>query len=186
MNSKKSLFILLVLCLGVAKNNNVSAKQQEDTTVQAEAALEKPNKKTFVGNVVDFVSHPFANNMFKSLKELLVKFENAFGKLADMALSFFGWITDLFKTFESVAADTQTRYTQVDATVQELVQLSQKIERRCRNPKDEATRSLCIDNEVEVNNKLQAAREQRSQLRKKYEAYEPFLKKKGVMSKLSE
>jgi hypothetical protein len=132
--------------------------------------------KSFLGTMVEVVTRPFKRlRRLPSLKELLITFDTVFVKVSAMAVSFVNWITDRFKSYAQLADETHVQFKDVDVDVKELVQLTLKIERRCRSPNDDATRSLCVENQMTVHKKLLAARKQREQLRKRYETYQPYL-----------
>ena len=76
---------------------------------------------------------------------------------------------------QQLALETKERYDLVDQDVKELARLRNKIEYRCLHPRDEETRSLCVGKDMDLNDKLQAARRQRTKLREKYEAYKVYL-----------
>jgi hypothetical protein len=168
--------LLLVLFLSCAVVHNDAKQDSPPVAANDSGALSlTSDAKSFWGNMMDVVARPFEALRLPPLKELLATFETIFAKVSAMAVSFANWITDRFKSYTQLANEANVQYKEVDVDVKELVQLNNKIERRCRSPKDEATRSLCIENQMAVHKKLLAARENREQLRKRYETYQPYL-----------
>lgn len=185
MLKKVPLLLILLLSMGAVVHKVyflsmavVRDAKEENRFVANNLALfidDDEDDKSFLGTVVDLVTRPFKRLRLPPLKDLLATFDTVFVKVSAMAVSVLNWITDRFKSYAELADETNVQYKEVDTDVKELVQLTLKIERRCRKPKDESTRSLCVENQMTVHKKLLAARKQRKQLRKRYETYQPYL-----------
>ena len=105
----------------------------------------------------------------------IAKFESAFdGQLMNELFSAFllkcermftlmiHSFTDMFMSYDKLYEREVQRLDQFDAAFRELVKLRQKIERRCLVAASEDERTLCVDQGIEVKDKLHALRGQRS------------------------
>lgn len=147
--------------------------------VHAETHVESAPRPSLLENVINSVVEVFTNPMsfFVSLsfQELLQRFESLYDSIMQVVESFTIFLGDFFRSKQQIATSTKRRFEKVDQYVRELVQLRKQMEKSCRSPKDEESRSLCISEEMGITKKLQVAQKKRSQLRKKYETYEPYL-----------
>jgi hypothetical protein len=147
--------------------------------VHAETHVESATRPSLLENVMKSVVTVFTNPMSLfvslSLPELLKRFESLYDSIMQTVESFTVFLGDFFRSKKQIATSTKTRFEKVDQYVRELVQLRKQMEKSCRSPKDEESRSLCISEGMGTTKKLQLAQKKRSQLRKKYETYEPYL-----------
>ena len=115
--------------------------------------------------------------IFTAIQDLLTRFEDIYTEITQqiMSHSMTSWWNELFQSKSQLAMSAKERLDAVTTDVRELIKLRQKIELRCLHPIDTQTRSLCIQHNMELDQKLKTARQQQAQCRKKYDAYKDYL-----------
>ena len=81
---------------------------------------------------------------------------------------------DMFKSYSALQEREVERLAQFDADFSDLVKMRQKIDRRCLLSANEE-RTLCVEKGVDIKNKIQALRTQRSKSSNAIERYESWV-----------
>lgn len=81
----------------------------------------------------------------------------------------------LTMSYKELRDKEKQRITDFDVEFSELVQLRNKIERRCLYPSNKDDRSLCVENEMEIQEKIQDLRKRREKAGKALESYEAWI-----------
>lgn len=82
---------------------------------------------------------------------------------------------DMFKSYSALQEREVERLAQFDSEFSDLVKMRQKIDRRCLLSANEEERSVCVDKGVDIKNKIQALRSQRSKSSNAIERYESWV-----------
>eukprot|EP00977_Amphora_coffeiformis_P001101 scaffold227_cov165-Amphora_coffeaeformis.AAC.14 len=164
-------FILLASLLGVVNAVGSSSSNGNQVASLVEQA------KSWGDRVLQVFQDPLSLlYMFSAVQDLLTRFENIYLELTQqVAQTISTWWGELFQSRHQLAVAAKERLDAVNTDVRELVQLRQKIEVRCLHPIDTQTRSLCVQHNMELDQKLKTARQKQAQSRKKYDAYKDYL-----------
>lgn len=82
---------------------------------------------------------------------------------------------DMFMSYSALQEREVERLAEFDSEFSDLVKLRQKIDRRCLLSANEEERTLCVEKGVDIKNKLQALRSQRSKSSNAIERYESWM-----------
>lgn len=82
---------------------------------------------------------------------------------------------DVFLSYSALQERELQRLAQFDSDFGDLVKLRQKIDRRCLLSANEEERSLCVEKGVDIKNKIQALRTQRTKSSNAIERYESWV-----------
>lgn len=172
----KTVYSILILTLLAACFVNIAdasgGGQQVANVVETKKSLGDYVLEIFQDPMKHVVSLLY---MFSAVQDLLNKFENVYLEITKMVQTVSSWIMDLFQSRAELARQAKQRLDECTTDVHELVQLRHKIEYRCLHPLDAQTRSLCIEHNIELDQKLQKARQQQKEFRQKYDKYKEYL-----------
>lgn len=82
---------------------------------------------------------------------------------------------EMFMSYSTLHEKEVLRLAQFDTEFSDLVKMRQKIDRRCLLSANEEDRSLCVEKGVDIKNKIQALRRQRSKSSNAIERYESWV-----------
>ena len=106
------------------------------------------------------------------VKELFSAFLNKCDHMFTLMIHSF---KDMFTSYESLLEKEVQRLAQFDIEFTELVKFRQKIDRRCLLSANEEERSMCVEKGVDIRDKIQALRRQRSKSSNAIERYESWV-----------
>lgn len=173
---KNYALLLIVLVLNISNplcsppTCFVSAK--EDFVDQNSVVVEY--NKRGIGRMLDWglakVESVFDRQLMNELfSAFLVKCDHMFtlmiNSFADMSMS-----------YSALQEREVDRLAEFDLEFSDLVKLRQKIDRRCLLASNEEERTLCVEKGIDIKNKLQALRTQRSKSSNAIERYEGWVK----------